>query len=153
MTQEEDARSIATAIIGSSLYMVLGTADEDGLPWTSPVYYAHERYATFYWLSAPERRHSRNLAVRPQLSIVIFDSGAPIYAGQAVYMSAGARQVGGAELEQGIAIFSNRSQVHGSRAWTPDDVTAPAEPRLFVADVSEHWIVEPHTDHRVRVTL
>lgn len=88
--------------------MVLGTADEDGLPWTSPVYYAHEGYATFYWVSAPERQHSRNLAVRPQLSIVIFDSGAPIYSGQAVYMSAEARQASGGELERGIAIFESQ---------------------------------------------
>lgn len=64
MSRDEDSSAIARAIIGSGLYMVLGTADEAGNPWTSPVYYAHDGVARFLWLSSPERRHSRNIAVR-----------------------------------------------------------------------------------------
>jgi nitroimidazol reductase NimA-like FMN-containing flavoprotein (pyridoxamine 5'-phosphate oxidase superfamily) len=30
----------AMAIIDSNLYMTLGTADENGPPWVSPLYYA-----------------------------------------------------------------------------------------------------------------
>ena len=41
-----------------------------------------------YWVSRPVTRHSRNLAVRPELAIVIFDSTAPVYTGQAVYNEA-----------------------------------------------------------------
>jgi nitroimidazol reductase NimA-like FMN-containing flavoprotein (pyridoxamine 5'-phosphate oxidase superfamily) len=51
MSREEDPRAIARAIIGSGLYMVLGTADEAGNPWTSPVYYAYEGVARFLWVS------------------------------------------------------------------------------------------------------
>jgi hypothetical protein len=38
-------------------------------------------------------RHSRNLAARPQVSIVIFDSHARIGMGQAVYVSAVAEEL------------------------------------------------------------
>ncbi|MFL6008223.1 MAG: pyridoxamine 5'-phosphate oxidase family protein [Rubrobacteraceae bacterium] len=31
--------------------MTLGTADENGRPWVSPVYYALEGYVDFYWVS------------------------------------------------------------------------------------------------------
>jgi hypothetical protein len=34
-----DLGAIARSIIDSNLYMTLGTADEDGNPWVSPVYY------------------------------------------------------------------------------------------------------------------
>ena len=46
----------------------------DGLPSTSP---RLERTATTgaLWVAAPDARHSRNLAARPELAIVIFDSG------------------------------------------------------------------------------
>ena len=40
--------TIARTIIDSNFYMTLGTADERGRPWVSPVYYAHEGYANFY---------------------------------------------------------------------------------------------------------
>jgi hypothetical protein len=81
MTQQAELGVIARPIIDENLYMTLATADESGLPWASPVYYASEEYRAFYWVSAPEATHSRNVAVRRQASIVIFDSHTPINAG------------------------------------------------------------------------
>jgi pyridoxamine 5'-phosphate oxidase-like protein len=155
MSRPDEPASIARAIIGSSLYMVLGTADDAGVPWVSPVYYAHEGYTTLYWVSSPEARHSRNLAVRAQLGIVIFDSGAPISAGQAVYMSAVAEPLTEVGLGHGIDIFSRRSQAHGADAWTPEDVRDLAALRLYRATASEQWILEPGapTDRRIPVNL
>ena len=54
------AELTARAIIDANLYMVLATADDTGRPWSSPVYLAHDRYAEFLWVSAPEATHSRN---------------------------------------------------------------------------------------------
>jgi nitroimidazol reductase NimA-like FMN-containing flavoprotein (pyridoxamine 5'-phosphate oxidase superfamily) len=74
----EDLAAFARAIIESNLYMTLGTADDAGRPWVSPVYYAPAGYGEFFWVSSPEAKHSLNLAGRPEVSIVIFDSGASI---------------------------------------------------------------------------
>lgn len=51
-------------------------------------------------MSDPEARHSRNIAARPQVAIVIFDSHE---AGgwKAVYVSATAGEVTGADVEGG----------------------------------------------------
>jgi hypothetical protein len=38
------------------------------------VSYAPVEYREFYRVSSPDATHSRNLAVHPQLAIVIFDS-------------------------------------------------------------------------------
>src|SRR5215208_7285338 len=51
--QHLELGAAARAIIDSNFYMTLGTADEEGRPWVSPVYYAAEGYAKFYWVSSP----------------------------------------------------------------------------------------------------
>lgn len=86
VTTQQELEATARAIIDSNRYMVLGTADGDGLPWVSPVWYATDDYRVFFWVSSPDARHSRNLATRPEVSIVIFDSHVP-GGWQSVYMS------------------------------------------------------------------
>lgn len=155
MTRHDDVGTIARAIIGSGLYMVLGTSDRDGSPWVTPVYYAHDGFTRFCWVSSPNAKHSRNIAARRDISIVIFDSGAPISAGQAVYMSAVAEELTGEGADPAIEIFSRRSRVHGAAAWTLADVRPPAELRLYQATASAQWILEPGapSDRRVEVHL
>lgn len=151
----QDPGIVAKAIIDSNMYMVLGTADESGAPWVSPVYYAAVGYREFYWVSSPEVRHSRNIAERPQISIVIFNSQALIGTGQGVYMSAVAEQLTGTELDRGIELFSRTSLGHGGHEWKREDVQEPALYRLYRAITSEHWILDPvgSPDHRISVTL
>ena len=146
---------VAKAIIDSNMYMILGTADESGVPWVSPVYYAAVGYREFYWVSSPEVRHSRNIAERSQISIVIFNSQAVIGTGQGVYMSAVAEQLTGSELDRGIEIFSRTSLGHGGHEWKREDVQVPALYRLYRAIALEHWILDPVNtpDHRIPVTL
>ena len=148
-----DLDNVARAIIDGNRYMVLGTADEGGGPWVSPVYYAPSGYSELYWVSSPEAQHSRNLAARPDLSIVVFDSQAPVGEGQGVYMSAVAEQLTGADLERGIEIFSRVSVSHGAKEWRVEDVRPPAALRLYRARVSEHWVLDPERrpDQRTRV--
>jgi pyridoxamine 5'-phosphate oxidase-like protein len=152
MNNQQDPAAIARTIVDSNLYMALGTSDASGRPWVSPVYYAAAGYTDFYWVSRPDTTHSRNIATRHEVSIVIFDSRAPIGTGQAVYMSALAREVTGVELDRGIDLFSRSSQARGAREWTLADVQPPAHLRLFRATASEHWVLDP-TDHRIPVTM
>jgi hypothetical protein len=144
---------VARTIIDGNRYMVLGTADDGGRLWVSPVYYATSEYSELYWVSSPEAQHSRNLAARPELSIVVFDSQAPVGEGQGVYMSAVAELPRGVDLELGIGIFSRVSVSHGARPWTLEDVQEPASLRLYRARVSEHWVLDPERrpDQRTRV--
>jgi uncharacterized protein YhbP (UPF0306 family) len=150
--REQDLASVARDIIDSNAYMTLATADENGRPWASPVWYAAEGYAHFYWVSSPEARHSRNLAARPELGVVIFDSQAPVGTGQGVYMSAIAEELAGTELDLGIGVFSRRSQAHGAGGWTREDVTPPARHRLYRATASEHYVLDDK-DRRTLVSV
>ena len=138
---EDDPSRTAKAIIDANLYMVLGTADGDGHPWVSPVYYAHSTYREFLWVSRPTTLHSLNLAVRAQVSIVIFDSSAPIGTGQGVYMGGTAEEITGGERAAAIEIFSRRSIEHGGREWAISDIESPAELRLYRATATSHYIL------------
>jgi uncharacterized protein YhbP (UPF0306 family) len=150
--REQDLASVARDIIDSNAYMTLATADENGRPWASPVWYAAEGYAHFYGVSSPEARHSRNLAARPEVGVVIFDSQAPVGTGQGVYMSAIAEELAGTELDLGIGVFSRRSQAHGAGGWTREDVTPPARHRLYRATASEHYVLDDK-DRRTLVSV
>jgi nitroimidazol reductase NimA-like FMN-containing flavoprotein (pyridoxamine 5'-phosphate oxidase superfamily) len=147
---------MAKAIIGSNRYMVLGTADEAGVPWVTPVWYAQTDYRLFLWISAPERRHSRNVAARPQVSGVIFDSRVAVGSARAVYLEGVAEELSGQELETGAELFASATRAQGlTREWTLDDMRAAAPYRLYRATVSRHWVLDPDSspDDRAEVTL
>ncbi|HEY3141783.1 MAG TPA: pyridoxamine 5'-phosphate oxidase family protein [Acidimicrobiales bacterium] len=149
--QVDDLGAVARAIIDANLYMTLGTADGDGRPWVSPVYFAPAEYREFVWVSHPWAQHSRNLAVRPEVGIVIFDSTAPISTGQAVYMAAVAEELQAADdVARYIEVFSRSSEARGGSPWSPDDVRPGTRHRLFRATASDHWILDEH-DERVPV--
>jgi nitroimidazol reductase NimA-like FMN-containing flavoprotein (pyridoxamine 5'-phosphate oxidase superfamily) len=143
----DELRAYARAVVDANRYMTLATADEHGSPWASPVWYAPVEYRRFLWVSSPEARHSMNLAARPELAIVIFDSHR---AGgwKALYMSAVADQL--TDVDEEIGIFSRHGEAQGLRAWTREDVLPPARHRLYRAAVSEAFVLDPH-DQRIPV--
>ena len=121
MTEEHDLGAVARSIIESNRFMTLGTADADGLPWASPVWYAPKDPRELFWVSSADARQSRNIAVRPQVAIVIFDSH---LAGgwESLYMAATAEPV--ADVDDAIAIFSRRSEARGLPTWMRENVDA-----------------------------
>jgi hypothetical protein len=132
----------ARAIIDAGRYMTLATADADGVPWASPVWYAPRGYAELFWISHADARHSLNLAARPELSIVIFDTTVTPGHGQAVYMEATA-----AETAEGMDVFSARSVAQGLGEFKELSETM----RLYRAVVSQHWMLGEGPDERVPV--
>jgi nitroimidazol reductase NimA-like FMN-containing flavoprotein (pyridoxamine 5'-phosphate oxidase superfamily) len=151
-----DFSDMARRIIESNRYMVLGTADEAGVPWVTPVWYAQSDYRRFIWVSSPDRRHSRNVRAHREVSIVIFDSQVAEGSAEAVYMSARAEELSGADLERDVAFFDAASQAQGlTRRWALEDMLSPAPYRLYRATVSQHWVLDPDStpDDRAEVTL
>jgi Pyridoxamine 5'-phosphate oxidase len=163
MDRRQDLGALARTIIDANLYMTLGTADEHGRPWVSPVFYATSDYTEFYWISSPEVTHSRNLARRPQVSIVVFDSQAPASTGEAVYMSALAEEVPAADLARGLEVYPGAPE-RGGRTVTIEELRPPTVYRLYRATVSQHSMLCPRDagrpcdehsrafDHRTLVT-
>ncbi len=129
-------QAMARAVVDGNRYLVLGTSEPDGRARVSPVYYTHDRYVNIYWISSPAAQHSRNVATRPDVAIVIFDSSLAPSETQAVYLQAIAAEVQVADLaEQCAAAFRNVGS--GARAFTPDELSAAAPLRLYRAVVTE----------------
>jgi len=159
-----DLAAHARAIIDANLYLTLGTTDPDGYPWTSPVYFAPAGDREFYWMSATDARHSRHVAARPQVSMVIFDSTVLPYHGRAVYAVGEARELSGSDLDRALEIYP-RPGGQDTALVSRAEVTAPALYRLYQAAASDMWVLCPRAprqpcplhglakDHRTRVTL
>jgi hypothetical protein len=153
LTPAEELSAIARAVVDTNMYMTLGTADETGRPWVSPVYFvAAAGYREFYWASTTETAHSRNLAVRPELSIVIFDSRVPVYQGRAVYLEAVGEELSGAELAAGIEVYNGPAAARGASTLERHDVEPPAPYRLYRATVVRQYTLDP-SGHDLRVAV
>jgi nitroimidazol reductase NimA-like FMN-containing flavoprotein (pyridoxamine 5'-phosphate oxidase superfamily) len=120
-------------LITANRYMTLATADAAGVPWASPVWFATEDGRTFYWVSDPNARHSRNIAARAEIAIVIFDSTVTPGEADAVYLAARAEMVEPDELD----VFNRVGEAQGLRPWTRGEVAPPAKHRLYRATVTE----------------
>jgi nitroimidazol reductase NimA-like FMN-containing flavoprotein (pyridoxamine 5'-phosphate oxidase superfamily) len=157
-----DLAGHAHELLDANRYLVLGTVDPDGRPWTSPVYFSADDHREFYWVSATDSRHSRNIADRPQISIVVFDSSVAPYHGRAVYAVGEARTLTGDDLDRGLRVYPGQS-ARGATSVTRQDVTGSSPYRLYRATASDMWVLCPRGprqpctlhglahDHRTRV--
>lgn len=139
MSTPTDLVAYAHRVIDGNQYMTLGTAEPDGRPRVSPVYFTHWAYRDFYWVSSPDAQHSANIAARPDVAIVIYDSTAPVGLGQAVYLTARAEQVPDAELAEHCA-RAYAEVAPGAVAFTPADLSGDADLRLYVARATRHEV-------------
>ena len=129
---------MARRVIDRNLYLVLGTVDPDGQPRLSPVFYTAARYEDFYWVSVPDAHHSRNVAARPDVRIVVFDSSLIPSATEAVYITATARAVPDDQL---AAVVDEAFRTDGGAVrFTPDDLRGDAALRLYVARAAAYEV-------------
>lgn len=126
--------------------MTLGTTEPDHRPRLSPVYFNHVDYRDFYWVSSPTARHSTNIAARPEVAIVIFDSTDAVGEGKAVYVSAQASVVPDDELPQRCAEAFAQVGPGRARAFEPHELTGDADLRLYRAHAISHDLHIPGRD-------
>jgi nitroimidazol reductase NimA-like FMN-containing flavoprotein (pyridoxamine 5'-phosphate oxidase superfamily) len=161
-TTADDLAAHARAVIDANRYLTLGTADDDGHPWTTPVYFAPAGERQFVWASATDAVHTRNLLARPRVSLVVFDSTVLPYHGRAVYAEAEAYELSGDDLDRAIEVYPRRDDP-GATPVTREEMTAPEPYRLYRATASRLWVLCPREprqpcprhglakDHRVLV--
>jgi len=152
MATSTDPREAFEAIVRANQFMILATADEEGVPWASPVWFATTGFREYFWISSPDARHSRNLAVRPELAISIFDSSQPPLTGLGVYIAATAVQVPESELDAALQVYSEESQQVGLAPFERSSVVPPAKHRLYRATAIELFVLASD-DTRTAVPL
>ena len=104
-------------------------------------------------MSRPGARHSRNVAARPEIGFVVFDSTVVPGTAQALYVDAVAEEVGADEVESAIAAYSARSEAQGIRPWRIADVVgSAARHRLYRARARSYSLLSGG-DRRIAVDL
>ncbi len=142
LTAEQNDRLAARLreVVDRHHFMVLGTAEDDGTPRLSPVYFNHDEYRTIFWVSSPESQHSRNIAREPRVSLVVFDTDrTPAESPGGVYIGATASEVPVDELERECRRAFRRT-LEGAKAFTPDELSGDADLRLYRAEARSHEV-------------
>ena len=154
----------AREVFDAAVYVTLATADAEGRPWATPVFFAAEGRRRLYWISAPETTHSRNIAARPGIAASLFDSGQPTGTGLGLYLAATAEIVPEDEVAHGTTVYPGPPE-RGGRRMTVADLSPPSPYRLYRATVTGAWVLCPRPagvpctthglahDHRTEVSL
>ncbi|WP_407565024.1 pyridoxamine 5'-phosphate oxidase family protein [Streptomyces sp. 184] len=146
MALPDDLAGMARGVIDANRYMTLGTAEPDGGPRVSPVFFSHAGYRTFYWVSSPLARHSANIAARPGVEFVVYDSSVPVGAGRAVYVGATAEEVPAEQLTAACDEAFADTAESGVRQFRPDEVSGDAPLRLYRARPTRYEVHVPGRD-------
>lgn len=130
-----DLAEVPDRLAAALRYLVLGTADAEGRPWTTPVYFTPGGPDRYLWVSSPQARHSRNIAARAEVALVVFDSTVPVGGAEAAYVEGRARLVPEADLERSAAAF--RARPDDRVAFTAEELCGDGPLRLYEAVAAE----------------
>ena len=126
-------------LLGEHRYLVLGTSDRDGRPWVTPVFYTADGEHRLLWVSAPESRHSRNIAARPEVAITIYDTHAPIGGAEALYLEATAECVAGDARVEALAVLNSR--LPDSHQLGTEDLEPSGPLQVYQAAITQHFVL------------
>ena len=151
---DEDLCDIAADVLRSVRYLTLGTASRDGASWMTPLAHAWDDEDAFYWMSAPDSVHSRNIEENPAVSVLVHDLGA-VGADQALFGSGTARVIDDEdETARACATYYERRYpdpaVRTRRSRPPGDFLGASPNRLYRADIGAYSLLHPdgHPVHR-----
>ena len=148
-----DHTAHARDVLARTAYVVLATADAEGNPWVTPVWFAHDGLDRIFWVSWPGSRHSELLAARPAVALTVFDSTVTPGEGAAFYATATARLLPDDELDEGLAVYDAESKAQGLDGFTRERLTGDARLRLYVAEITEAWVLDQDAQHDQRAPV
>jgi nitroimidazol reductase NimA-like FMN-containing flavoprotein (pyridoxamine 5'-phosphate oxidase superfamily) len=137
-----DNKAHARTVLDQTTYAVLATADTDGTPWATPVWFAHDGLDRLYWLSWPGSRHSQLIEQRADIALTVFDSRTAPNQGAAFYATARARQCPDAQLDAGLEVVNRRLSQQDAGGFTRERVTGESRLRLYVAEITDAWVLD-----------
>ncbi|MCL5100423.1 MAG: pyridoxamine 5'-phosphate oxidase family protein [Candidatus Marsarchaeota archaeon] len=149
-------KELALKLIKNNKYMVLATSDQKLKPWASPILYVHDQNYDFYFLSAIDSVHAKNITSNPQVSIAIFNSTQAIGLSEGIQAEATASVVGKDVITGVINLYCEKlfpdSDMSPTQRYRPDDYLEPAEFRFFKIHPTKVFITS-NVDRRVEVQL
>lgn len=119
-----DLEQVLQQFLATHNVMTLAVNDENGDPWSVPVYYVHKKWQ-LVWLSSANTTHSRAIMKSPRVSASIFHAQTSWQNIQGIQLSGEARLIGPVphhpEILRNFAgkhIFMKSAQIAGSPVAT-----------------------------------
>jgi uncharacterized protein YhbP (UPF0306 family) len=132
-------RSDFDRLLSANRYLVIATADEAGAPWATPVFFAQLDRDRLCWVSSPDSRHSRNIAIRPSVAVTLFDSTVPVGGAEAAYADAEAAPVPREGTEAALEAINRR--LPEGRGLTVEDVHPLGPMVVYVAELRHRYVL------------
>ena len=132
-------RSAVDRVLAENRYLVLGTADEDGQPWVTPVFFALLNPNRVCWVSSPDSRHSRNIAHRSAVAITVFNPTVEVGRGEAAYFDTVAAQA--TPDETATALRSLNSRLPHDQQLSGDDLQPRGPLVIYRADLRHRYVL------------
>lgn len=140
--KEAGVRESLHGILRDCRLLSMGTVDADGSPWLHNAYFCHDEEFRLYFLSSPDARHSRNLALGDgRVAVTVADTGQAGTPGtrRGVQLRGVCRPAAGPELRQGAELFAAAypafaGAVHAATTAAPGGVPAPRALYVFVPE-------------------
>ena len=126
----------AAGIIAKIRYASISTVDENGNPWSAPVWYVSDGEHLFWW-SSQHSQHQRNIARTGRAFITIFDSTAPEGEGLGVYIDAEVEVVAPEQLQSAMDLYNNTTTFY---KLSTENCTGDAPTRLYQATPRTIWL-------------
>jgi uncharacterized protein YhbP (UPF0306 family) len=135
MAKYSNYQEMAKKLLKDNKYIVLATCDNDATPWANPVFYVYDDKYNFYFLSAIDSRHAKNIVENPKIGASIFNSQQRLGSSEGIQMEGTCAVVRRNELERVIKLYSDSlfptSKIKGAERYDPKDYDEPAEFRFF----------------------
>jgi general stress protein 26 len=81
------------SVLDRIIYVTIATVDSNGQPWNSPVVGKWDDNLNLYWVSSKKSQHSQNIAHRPLIFVVVYDSTVPEGEGLGLYLEMEAKML------------------------------------------------------------
>lgn len=148
----------AKEIIEKIIYINLATASNNGEPWNTPIVAAFDREYHFYWRSAKDAIHSRNISANSKVFITIYDPAQKEWnLRKAVYLQATAVELSNEdEINKALLLIDKRS---GKSFGEADTFLNKYPRRVYKATAEKVWMnsdgeVDGHfVDKRIEIKL
>ncbi|WP_461534908.1 pyridoxamine 5'-phosphate oxidase family protein [Spongorhabdus nitratireducens] len=135
-----DTRLSPAELLETNHYCVLATANSEGEPWNTPLFYAFDHNWQLYWISSTDCHHSRLLAENPKASAVIYEPPGVSHETSALYLSGTAAICEGAEIEQALEFYLQRTGLGISR--NADDYQGDSPCRFWKLSPEKAWTLQ-----------
>ena len=148
-------RSNIDRILAANRYLVLGTADQAGQPWVTPVFFAPLGRDHVCWVSSQDSRHSRNIAHRAAIAITVFDSTVAVGRAEAAYFDADAARA--TPDKTGTALRALNSRLPRDQRLSVEDLQPNGPMAVYQANLRHRYVLvrggNPEHGNALDITL